>query len=84
MRKTPPILIAVSFVLAGCGVGSASLPTNTGTSQGVAPQAVWDQPVPKAACQPGDNPEVALQGQVPQAERVATFAGYNCNLQLVG
>ena len=33
---------------------------------------------------PNDNPETALQGQVPAALRQAGFKGFNCNLQLVG
>ncbi len=40
--------------------------------------------VPKAVCGPHDNPETALQGQVPAALRAAGFHGFNCNLQLVG
>jgi hypothetical protein len=39
--------------------------------------------VPKAACGPGDKPETALQGQVPAPMRTS-FAGFNCNLQLIG
>ncbi len=41
-------------------------------------------PVPKAVCGPGDNPETALQGQVPAAMRAAGFQGFSCNLQLIG
>lgn len=40
--------------------------------------------LPKATCGPGDNPEVALQGQVPAAMRHGGFAGFNCNLELIG
>src|SRR5437773_11293420 len=40
--------------------------------------------VPKAVCGPHDNPETALQGQVPAAMRAAGFKGFNCNLELVG
>src|SRR2546428_2398822 len=40
--------------------------------------------VPKAVCGPNDNPETALQGQVPAAMRAAGFKGFNCNLELLG
>src|SRR5207244_12990769 len=40
--------------------------------------------VPKAVCGPHDNPETALQGQVPAAMRAAGFKGFNCNLELIG
>src|SRR5829696_8530633 len=40
--------------------------------------------VPKAVCGPGDKPETALQGQVPASMRAAGFAGFSCNLQLLG
>jgi hypothetical protein len=40
--------------------------------------------VPKASCGPNDNPETALQGQVPAALRASGFKGFNCNLQLIG
>ena len=44
------------------------------------------QPVPRPACQAGDLPETALQGQVPVADRVSGRAamGYRCNLREVG
>ena len=40
--------------------------------------------MPKAVCGPHDNPETALQGQVPAALRAAGFKGFNCNLELIG
>jgi len=40
--------------------------------------------VPKAVCGPHDNPEIALQGQVPAALRAAGFKGFHCNLELLG
>jgi hypothetical protein len=41
--------------------------------------------VPKVSrCAVGDRPEVALQGQVPAAMRANGFAGFNCNLKLMG
>jgi hypothetical protein len=39
----------------------------------------------KAACGPQDHPETGLQGQVPAPLRkLGGFAGFNCNLELVG
>jgi hypothetical protein len=84
LNRSGLLPVATALLVAGCGVGSVSAPAGGGGSGNTPPREAWDQPVPKAACQPGDNPEVALQGQVPQAERLATFAGYNCNLALVG
>ena len=40
--------------------------------------------VPRATCGPNDNPETALQGQVPAALRATGFHGFNCNLELIG
>jgi hypothetical protein len=40
--------------------------------------------VPKASCGEEDNPETALQGQVPAALRASGFKGFSCNLKLVG
>jgi hypothetical protein len=40
--------------------------------------------VPKASCGEEDNPETALQGQVPAALRVSGFGGFSCNLKLIG
>jgi hypothetical protein len=48
--------------------------------------AVFEGPVPKARCGPGDRPETGLQGQTTTAEREsgASAVGFNCNLELVG
>ena len=42
--------------------------------------------VDKAKCQPGDQVETALQGQIPQADRISGRAaqGYICNLKIIG
>ena len=69
------VIAATTVVLWGCGGGDGG-----GTST---PQAI-PLTVPKAACQPTDNPESALQGQVPAALRASGFKGFNCNLQLIG
>lgn len=60
-------------VLSGCG-GSDS------AEDGAVPLTV-----PKvASCATGDKAETALQGQVPAALRQSGYAGFNCNLKLVG
>jgi hypothetical protein len=64
------VIAATSVVLWGCGGGDGG-----GTST---PQAI-PLTVPKAACQSTDNPESALQGQVPAALRASGFKGFNCN-----
>ena len=48
--------------------------------------AVFEGPVPKAACGAGSLPETGLQGQVPLADRQSgrSTKGYRCNLALVG
>jgi hypothetical protein len=68
-------LVAVSsVVLWGCGGGGDSGPAQ--------PQAI-PLTVPKATCGATDNPESALQGQVPATLRASGFKGFNCNLTLV-
>src|SRR4051794_40968877 len=49
----------------------------------IAEDELFFAPVPKAVCGPGDNPETALQGQVPANLRVSGFQGFSCNLQLL-
>lgn len=61
--------VAVAFVACGGGDGDAPPPA-LATNFAVA----------KANCSPGDKPETGLQGQIPMAERVSGFQGYNCNL----
>jgi len=63
------LLFAVSFV----GLATLSVPGSG------APFAT----VPKANCGPNDQPETALQGQVPAALRATGFHGFNCNLELL-
>src|SRR5215831_9958357 len=63
------LLFAVSFV----GLATLSVPGSG------APFAT----VPKANCGPNDQPETALQGQVPAALRASGFHGFNCNLELL-
>jgi hypothetical protein len=40
--------------------------------------------VPRAQCGPGDRAETDLQGRVPPIERASGFAGYDCNVDLIG
>jgi hypothetical protein len=74
------VLIGLALVLAGCGAFSESV----GLPK--AEQAVFEGPVAKATCGPGDVPEPALQGQVPLEDRVSGASAvnpYRCNLELV-
>ncbi|HEX4509145.1 MAG TPA: hypothetical protein VH328_03670 [Burkholderiaceae bacterium] len=74
-RLTTLATLAASSLLASCG--GSGLPG--GSNGGEAPLTV-----PKVtACTTGDNPESALQGQVPASMRAAGFTGFNCNLKLV-
>src|ERR1700681_334349 len=67
------LIAASAIVVWGCGGGGG------GGQQQAIPLTV-----PKASCQPTDNPETGLQGQVPAALRASGFKGFNCNLQLIG
>jgi len=57
-----------------------------GVGTGAADTAVFEGPVPRAACGPGSRPETGLQGQVPLADRQSgrSAQGYSCNLEVVG
>src|SRR5437762_11387137 len=76
--KTAPILKAVAISLACVGIVSAD-----GGRHGDRDKPI-PLTVPKSVCGPHDNPETALQGQVPAAMRAAGFKGFNCNLELLG
>lgn len=70
------VTAVAAAVLAGCGGGG---------SDGAEQQAASTEFVRKVtACQSGDKPEAALQGQVPAAMRAQGFSGFNCNLSLIG
>lgn len=79
-------LISVSVVLGGCLGGGDSSSASAGRTP-IAPSGQDPQPVqtaiPKAQCRSTDRPENALQGQVPLADRLAGFAGTQCNMDLV-
>jgi hypothetical protein len=81
LKRTRPVLTA-SLMAASClvlaGFGGRD-DDDRGRDNGPIPLTV-----PKAKCGPKDNPETALQGQVPAAMRAAGFKGFNCNLELIG
>jgi hypothetical protein len=83
---TRSVLLGTALLLAGCGLGGTSSSGPGGAAP--APEtAVFEGPVPKASCQPGDRVEDGLQGQVPieaRASGASAAAAYNCNLDLVG
>ena len=74
-------LIAVC-VLLGCHGGKSG--KASGSTSSTAPSARIITVAKVAHCAPGDQPETALQGQVPAALRASGFKGFNCNLKLVG
>lgn len=53
-------------------------------SQQPTPVNVAQAVVPVENCESTDTPERGLQGQVSLVERIAGFAGANCNLKLIG
>jgi hypothetical protein len=42
------------------------------------------QSIPRAVCGSGDRAETGFQGEVQEPERLAGFAGFTCNLRLLG
>lgn len=72
------LIVAMFTTLVGCGGGHDDAVSEDPTAAAVASYVV-----PKATCGTGDHPETGLQGQVPAAMR-ASFAGFNCNLEVVG
>jgi hypothetical protein len=71
-------LVLLAFT--GLGLGGCGSDDSPAADPGPVPLTV-----PKVAtCSAGDKPESALQGQVPAALRQAGYAGFNCNLKLVG
>ena len=79
MRHQPKFVLATiamaGVVVVGYGAGS-SIAADSGASPLTVPKV--------ASCARGGKPETALQGQVPAALRQSGFAGFNCNLELVG
>src|SRR5262245_28521587 len=79
-KQAPVLLVALSCIALSSIGGADSIER----ARNIADQELFFAPVPKAVCGPGDTPEPALQGQVPAAVRAAGFAGYSCNLKLIG
>jgi hypothetical protein len=75
--------LAISVVLGGAGSGAAPA-AEEGVLVAVSDNDAAIRTVPRASCGEEDNPETALQGQVPAALRASGFKGFNCNLKLVG
>jgi hypothetical protein len=86
--RLPIWLAASALALSGCGGGggdSASAGTSvlaSRTSVG-ASESLQVYATKVSDCANGDQPETALQGQVPAALRTG-FKGFNCNLELAG
>lgn len=57
-----------------------------GSSDPIGANVLPDGPTPRAACGPGSNPEIGLQGRVSRADHQSGRAaeGYTCNTELVG
>jgi hypothetical protein len=79
----PERLLSVGLCAAmvGCGGSGGDDATPSAPS---APTATAAFAVTRATCGATDNAETALQGQVPASMRAAGFAGFSCNLQLIG
>src|SRR5438093_5230309 len=73
--RVPLMCVAVAL----CSVVLMGAATKENATGGSIPLTV-----PKATCGPNDQPETALQGQVPAALRASGFKGFNCNLELIG
>jgi hypothetical protein len=70
--------------LAVCAVATAALLAACGSSDDEPAKPSVSVAVPRVkTCAAGGSPEVALQGQVPASMR-SNFAGFSCNLALVG
>jgi len=72
------VVTSGALLLAACGGGGGA----GGEPGPVAKPVEFAAKV--SSCSNGDAPEVALQGQVPAAQRHAGFTGANCNMELVG
>jgi hypothetical protein len=83
------------LILGSSGDGDPRAPAMRGglvaaaaANEGVSDEADSDdrqfRTVPRADCGAEDNPETALQGQVPASLRASGFKGFNCNLKLIG
>ena len=76
-----PLLALAAMVVAACGGGGGE-DASSAAAQGNIKTALAIKDV--NGCKgPDDQPETALQGQVPAALRQAGFKGFNCNLELI-
>ena len=82
-KQVTALIVALSCITLS-SIGGADSVLEKKKPANIADQELFFAPVPKAVCGPGDNPETALQGQVPAAMRAAGFQGFSCNLQLIG
>lgn len=71
-------VVTLSFSMAACGGGGSDGSSAGGNFPGLALGVLV-----QSACSLGDSPETGLQGQIPMAERLLGFKGFNCNLQRV-
>lgn len=80
-------LAGVTFLVAACFSES---PSTVSQSTPIQPQEgsqdtlVVQESIPRASCRSTDVAETGLQGQVALSDRLAGFAGFNCNMDLVG
>src|SRR4051812_1441834 len=73
-----------SVVVAGVVAVAASGAVLSASSGGASAADSYYQKIPRPHCGAGSVPETGVQGQVPPAERAARFAGFSCNLKLLG
>lgn len=69
-----------------CGGTLAVALSACGSSDPISMNVVDDGPTPRAACGPGSNPEIGMQGRVSRADHQSGRAteGFTCNTELVG
>src|SRR5687767_11962065 len=79
VKQATSLIIAMSCIALSTLGGADSVVEKR--KPNIADQELFFAPVPKAVCGPGDNPEMALQGQVPIALRMQPggYQGNRCN-----
>ena len=76
-----PLGLAIGLAMSGSGSNAARVSDDGAAAASEEDSAI--RTVPRASCSEEDNPESALQGQVPAGLRASGFKGFNCNLKLV-